>query len=177
MSDLNQTVPLFVSTLSRYATAVGLRAAAGAQGSGNLTWVANDVVYAPVSIPWPYPVSRVFWANGSTLTSSHADFGIYTPSGTKIYSTGSTVMSGTQAPQYTTPTSFLLDPGDYYFAFWCDNTTSRAYGLTTVGTAAGALCGFQTQAGQSACPATATFAAFSTNLVPLCGVTRTPSGF
>lgn len=140
-------------------------------------WVANQAVYMPVSIPWQYPVARVFWVNGSAA-SSNADFGIYTPGGLKIYSTGSTAQSGASVPQYVTPgTPFLLDAGTYIFAWACNGTTNRAFAWAPTA-ATGAASGCMTQASAFALPSTATFATYgSCPGVVLCGVTRTASGF
>jgi hypothetical protein len=131
----------------------------------------------PVTLPWPYPVNRVFWANGTTVTSN-VDFGIYTPSGTRIYSTGSTAQSGASAPQFVTPTTpFILSPGRYLFAVNCDGTTNRLAGFLPTAVAA-ALSGMLTQAvGAVTLPNPATFATFSNVGIVLCGITRTPSGF
>jgi len=91
----------------------------------SMTVTANLAVYVPFSIPWPYPVKRVFWYNGSVVASAHCDFGIYSPQGGLIYRTGgSVVQSGASAPQYTTPSpNFILDPGDYYMGWvWAFST-------------------------------------------------------
>lgn len=176
MSDFpSAQLPLFVSTYSLYsglqtlARLVSMTAAA-------VTWTANQAVYIPVSLPWPYPVARVFWANGSTVTTTNCDFGIYSPFGTRIYSTGSTTQVGASTLQYVTPTTpFTLPAGRYFFAWVCDNTTSRAFGiLPNVNLAATA--GLLTQATALPLPATATFARFS-NIGPvICGITRTAVG-
>lgn len=181
MSDYPQpgTLPLFVSTLSSWGPALELLAPQGGQITlGAITWIANQAVYMPVSIPWAYPVRRVFWLNGSTITTSNADFGIYTASGKRIYSTGSTALSGTTVPQYVTPgTPFILPAGAYYFAYVCDNTTSRSYGNVISTNARGAMAGMLSQATALPLPASATFATYATPGLPVCGITRTPSGF
>lgn len=91
------------------------------------TWVPNLVSYMPFSNPFDYPINRVVWANGSTITTSNVDFGIYTPDGKKIYSTGTTVQAGPSIAQYVTPSpTFILPKGSYYAGWTCDNTTNRA---------------------------------------------------
>ncbi len=173
MSDFpTDQLPLGITTLSSYAPYLRQTVAT------NITWVANRAIYIPVAIPWEYPVNRVFWTNGGTITTSNADFGIYTPSGTKVYSTGSTALSGTSTTQFVTPsTPFVLSAGQYYFAYACDNTTSRSFG-NTLGTAAtGAMLGYLSQATAFPLPATATFATYGTPGFELCGITRTTSGF
>jgi len=176
---LRQASPLHLTAIaSRYGIGSELRIAMGGGTPGALTWTANQAVYMPVSIPWPYLVARVFWVNGSTITSTSADFGIYTASGAKIYSTGSTAMAGASSIQYVTPgTPFILDAGSYFFAWACNNTTNRAHGLAIATPATAALCGCLSQTSAFALPATATFATFGAPGVVVCGITRTASGF
>ena len=142
------------------------------------TWVANLVTYAPIFIANPYPVKRVFWMNGSTVTSTNADFGIYTADGVRIYNTGATAMSGTSAVQYVTPSEFTLDAGLYYFAWSCNGTSNRgmAYGGTAVG---GRTIGLLEETTVSfGLPATMTPVAHARSWgAYVCGVTRTSSGF
>jgi hypothetical protein len=171
-------LPLHVTSFSRHGPALAVHAINGTTAAGSMTWVANQAVYMPFSIPWPYPVRRVFWINGSTI-GSNVDFGIYTLSGTQLFHTGSTAQSGTSAAQYVAPaTPFILAPGAYYFALNCDGTTNRLVGNTaSAGTNAG-LAGLLSQAvGAIALPATATFATYVTPGLPFCGITRTASGF
>lgn len=179
MTDFPQPgmLPLFVHTYTRWGPVRDLQGGSINQPT-TFNWVANQAVYMPVAIPWPYPVNRVFWVNGSTITTSNVDFGIYTPSGSRIYSTGSTALTATGAPQFVTPaTPFVLPAGSYYFAYVCDTAISRSFG-TNIGTAAnGALAGMLSQATALPLPATATFATYVTPGLELCGITRTPSGF
>lgn len=143
------------------------------------TWVAKLVSYAPVALIRPYPVQRVFWVNGSTVTTTNVDMGIYSADGVRIYNTGSTVMSGASTAQYVTPaTPFVLGAGMYYFAWTCDSTTSRgqAYGGTANG---GRMLGLlEETTGSFGLPATMTPVAWArawgTSVV---GVTRTTTGF
>lgn len=181
MSDFpaDQT-PLFLSTFSSYGPQNLLRSTllVGSVAGASVTWVANRAVYMPMMVPWEYTVNRVWWVNGSTTTTTNVDFGIYTPGGAKIYSTGSTAQGTASAPQYVTPSvPFVLPPGAYYFAWTCDNTTTRAFGNTLATAANGALAGLLSQSSALPLPATATFATYGTPGFQLCGVTRTQSGF
>lgn len=122
-------------------------------------------------------MKRVFVVNGS-VGAANFDFGIYTPSGTRIYSTGSTAQSGTSAPQFVTPgTPFVLAAGRYYFAYTNDGTTNVAWGNVVATAATGAIGGLLSQATALPLPATATFATYGTPGLAFCGITRTPSGF
>lgn len=180
MSDFPQigVLPQFLHPWTIYGPGPDLRLQASTVNPVAFTWVANSAVYIPMSVPWPYPVNRVWWVNGSTI-GNNVDFGIYTPSGNKIFSTGSTAQSGTSVPQFVTPgTPFLLDPGNYYFAYACSGTTSTAFGTALSTAGQSAMCGLYSQATALPLPASATFASMGVALaVPLCGITRTPSGF
>jgi hypothetical protein len=151
-----------------------------AVGIGNITWVANVGVWCPISLPFSYPVRRVFWGNGSTLTTSNAEFAIYNGNGVRIYTTGSVAMSGAGAPQYVDPTDFLLPGGRYFFAFTCDNTTNRVRGATAITTIAARQAGIFQKASVAPGSLPATMVgglAAAQAIYPLCGITRTPSGF
>ena len=143
------------------------------------TWVANLVSYCPMTLTKPYPVQRVFWVNGSTITTTNVDAGIYTADGRRIYNTGSTAASGASLPQYVTPgTPFVLYPGMYYFAWTCDNTTNRgmAYGgAATTGRYIGLL---EETTGGFGLPATMTPSVWTRAwTASVVGVTRTTTGF
>lgn len=179
MPDLPAPVtPLFVGTNSRYFASATLRLCAPTLGV--ITWVANQAIYMPVAIPWHYPVKRVFWYNGSTVTTTNVDFGIYTPGGGRVYSTGSTAMGTASEIQYVSvATPFILAPGAYYFAWTCSNTTARANGWTITNQQQMQMLGCLTQATALPLPNPATFASYgATPLgIPMCGITRTASGF
>lgn len=152
----------------------------GANFTGtSLTWVANQALYIPFSIPWTFPVRRVFWANGSSITTTNRDFGIYTASGTKIYSTGSTAASGTSVLQYVSATEFLLSPGRYYMAITTDSATASrgGFGVSTVNIARLAMAGCLEQATALPLPATMTPVTMALSVFPLIGFTSTSSGF
>lgn len=169
-------MPLLVPAWSSWG-ALGQQAVLSSGPAAVRTWVAKLVGYFPMSIPYPYPVKRVFWVNGSTITTSNVDFGIYTWDGTRIYNTGSTAMSGASAMQYVSA-DFVLQPGRYYFAWTCDNTTSRGYAIA--GSAnSGRLSGLlEETTGTFGLPATMNPVAWARAWGPsVCGVTRTPSGF
>jgi hypothetical protein len=130
------------------------------------TWTAaNDALFLPIYVPFPYPVKRVWWING-------------TMEGTRIYSTSSTAGSGNSAPQYVTPTAFILNPGSYYFALALDNNTAnRITGSTALSVGACRLSGLLKQTSAFPLPATMTPEAITASFYTYIGVTRTESGF
>lgn len=183
MNDFANTqpavTPLFVNTIGPQCPALVLGANLLAAQPASVTWVANLAVFMPIILPWDYPVSRVFWTNGSTA-SSNCEFGIYTDDGAKIYSTGSVAQAGADGPQYVDPTDFLLAAGNYFFAYTCNGTTNRTRGFTGYTTNFLRQMGVyqQASAGPGSLPATmASVAAASQALYAVCGITRTASGF
>lgn len=151
---------------------------AGATQPASLTWVANHAVYVPVIIRQLYIVRRVWWINGSVITTSNGCFAIYNPTGARLYTTGSTALSGASTPQYVSlgGTPIRLDPGLYYFGYACDNTTNRAWG-SALAVANLRMGGVIQQGSAFALPSPWTPAAATQSLAPYCGITRTASGF
>jgi hypothetical protein len=174
-------LPLFINTLVN-ADGDKLARLAGSGGLTNAarTWVANLIQYNPVVVPVDYPVHRVCWVNGSTVTSTNVQFGIYTADGTLIYTTGTVAMSGASTLQYVTvSTPFILPAGRYYFAWTCNSTTSRGYTITSATTAFNKMAGLLEETpGSFGLPATMTPVTFARAWgFNLCGVTRTTTGY
>jgi hypothetical protein len=139
---------------------------------------ADTALYFPIFLPWPYPVKRVFWVNGSTA-SSNIDVGIYSRGFTRLYSTGSTAQSGASVPQYVTPSSVVwLAPGGYYLALTCSGTTNRLWGVTAFSATnlrAGGV--FMSSHAPGALPATVTPVLNTKASMPMFGISNTASGF
>lgn len=175
----NNVAPLSIGTwTSGYTNTDELRAIALASGSA-LTWVANLAVYVPFSIPFWFPVRRVWWYNGSTITTSNADVGVFSLDGEKLVSAGSTALAGASAIQYVTPASEVwLPPDAYYFGYVGSGTTARTQGTSTYTAAnlrgAGVL---QEAVGSSTLPSRMTPTAIANALFPYCGMSQTASGF
>jgi hypothetical protein len=183
VSDFPQDppLPLFVHTLSRWSGVQDMANLNAGLSLASLTNPsANLAKYIPVTLPWPYPVKRVFWVNSSSVTSTNFDFGIYTGDGRKVYSTGSTAASGASLPQYVTPgTSFILSAGRYYFGLSCSSITASrgGQGTTSMSIADERMVGMLQEASALPLPATMTGVAVANPYIVLCGVTRTASGF
>lgn len=174
-------LPLFVSAAS-YGRGLDVSQTANisVQPPSSTTWVSLLVAYMPVVLPFDYPVSRVSWLNGATITGSNVDVGIYTADGVRLYRTGSVAMAGAALPQYVTPgTPFVLSAGRYYFAWTCDGTTNRAQAHAG-SAAAGSMWGLlEETTGALGLPATMANAvrwtrAWGYNVV---AVSRTTTGF
>ncbi len=178
----NEASPPFIHTYSRWMSGAEYKIIGASNVVGAYAWAANTAVYMPMCIPWPYPVRRLFWINGSTA-SSNVDIGIYREDGSKVYSKGSTAQSGASVVQYVTPaTPFVLPPGRYFLAWNCDGTTARAFGIQLAsagGQSQAKTLGFLSQAvGAITLPSPATFAAFPATIgAVVAGITRLSSGF
>lgn len=171
--------PLFIHTVGRYMCGFESRHMASSGEPAVRTWIANLVVYMPFSLPFPYPVQRLFWLNGSTVTTTNVDCGIYSPGGQKLLSSGSTAMGSASVLQYVAlGTPFLLSPGQYYIAWTCDNTTARGQAVSGTADAGRMLGMLQETTGGFGLPATMTPIAWANAWGPsFCGITRTSSGF
>lgn len=184
MTDFPGSAPSPPPFLHTYSAFSGVRDACQAHNAfptpGSSGWNSGNLArYVPMTIPFPYPVRRVFWGNGSSA-GGNFDFGIYTQDGARIYSTGSTGGSGNSAPQFVTlGTPVLLRPGDYYFALNHDaSTANRVWGSAAITAEIQRWGGIYQQAvGAVTLPASATFATATQANVALCGITWTTSGF
>jgi hypothetical protein len=185
MSDYprNQVVPTFIQAWSKYSIGFAIRLVQGGASPSAQDWTANVAMYLPLYLPWSYNVRRIFCYCGNNTLSGNVDIGIYTERGGRVYSTGSTPLTGApgSGPLYVTPaTPLLLGPGAYFMAYACDTGgggSSRAF-TTGFNATQGRMMGVYQQASAFPLPAAATFAAYTgTPGVPLVGITNTSSGF
>jgi hypothetical protein len=104
--------------------AYGLQALRQTAANGSAVWgSANRAIYYPVRIPRSQLIARLFWANGATV-SGNVDAGVYTETGVRLVSTGSTAQAGTLAIQEVAITPRFLQAGwVVYLALVLDNTT------------------------------------------------------
>lgn len=184
MSDFSQpgfTAPLLISSLSKYTAAAELSWLNGLAGASNLTsrsWPSASLgIYIPLTLPFPYPVARVFIANGATVTKNF-DIGVFTSDGARIFSTGAQAQSGASALQYVTVSpQILLPPGSYYLAVTMSGTNGTTFATNSGTVIAMRMSGCLQQASITTLPASATFAAVANAFWPLFGLTRTTTGF
>lgn len=134
-------------------------------------WTAsNRAVYMPFWLNRPETFVKLFCMNGATA-SGNVDMGIYDYAGTRIVSIGTTAQSGTNALQEFDITDTQIGPGKFYLALAMDNTTGTIFRTTGSITDFGREAGFLMQESAFALPATATFAAITSNSLPLFGAT------
>lgn len=173
--------PLFINSWS-YFSSIYEYVCSGGQPTyaASITWPsANMAIYIPFWLPWSYTVRRVFWLNGSSVTTVNVDFGVYNADGTLIYSTGSTARAVVSTLQYVTPTAFVLPAGSYYFGYSCSSNTTNRGGGGAVPALTGhfAMAGFLQEASALPLPAAMTPVTVANPVIPVCGITQTASGF
>lgn len=140
----------------------------GALTLSSLAWpTANRAVFVPFRISAPLLVRQLFVQNGSAV-SGNIDLGVYDAVGTRIVSSGSTAQSGTSVLQVIDITDTQLGPGLFYFAVAIDNTTGTVTRISSA-IAAAQMTGAVQMASAFPLPATATFAAIATGVVPVIG--------
>lgn len=185
MSDFprNPAVPTHIHTWSKYMIGLPTRTLQTFSTPAAIDWTANVAIFIPLYLPWAYNVRRVFAVCGNTVSGGNIDIGIYTVKGGKLYSTGSTSLTGgsSSTPLYVTPaTDILLPPGAYLMGYACDTgggASSRAYGIS-MNANMGRMIGVYRQATAFPLPSPPTFAAYDgVSGCPLIGITNTPSGF
>lgn len=144
-----------------------------APASANFVFGANGAVFIPFRISKPIIVQNLFVQNG-TAVSGNIDLGIYTPGGTRLVSTGSTLQAGANVIQTIAVTPTQLGPGLFYLALAMTSAAIarilvRLYAPTRISS----VLGLATMAGAFPLPAVATFAtvAVASLLIPQIGLT------
>ena len=152
-------------------------------GSIGLTWsssasavwpVANTAYFIPFRLSEPVTVTLLWWLNG-TAVAGNVDCGLYDAAGTRIVSAGSTAQAGTSAIQSVNITDTLIGPGTFFMALALDDATTATIRRFAPGNASFLkACGCAEQATAFALPATATFATYGPNFLPIFGMTLAP---
>lgn len=98
-------------------------------GYASAVWIANAIVYTPITLNDPMVVEFFWWDNGATTLRGQSDVGIYSLAGVRLAAAGGTLNtvrgSGTTrlAPQIVYTPRFLLQPGLYWLAYSCNSST------------------------------------------------------
>jgi len=173
-------LPLHIGTLtSLFSAGFDACQATTTFNINTFNWPAqNRGLYVPVSIPFAYPVRRIWWVNGSVATGNQ-DFAIYNEEFVRFFRTEPKAQSGNSLPQYIDVTDFWLPAGRWYFFLSNDSatTTTRAFGNTEVKTQEGRMGGLVQQASVANAPEKGTPEAWASEGLPNFGITRTASGF
>lgn len=148
----------------------------GTGAASSVAWpAANRAYYIPFQLWSPFPVRRIFWANG-TVVSGNVDAGIFASEPgngaavTRLYSTGSTAQAGTSVLQSVAPTAFILPVGAYYLTLAMDNTTATAIRWSS-GISVSTMLATAQQSTAFPLPASGTLARITTSFIPLVGIT------
>lgn len=141
------------------------------QASASAVYPAADrAIFVPFVVFNPLIAVKLGVRNG-TAVSGNVDVGIYDDQQNRVVSIGSTPQAGTSAVQSFDIADTTLEPGVYYLALCCDNTTSTFFRLAPVVTLARAFGVLSQSVGAVTLPNPATFAAAQDAYVPAMFVT------
>ena len=145
----------------------------------NVNWgsatgpAANQAIYVPFYVTERKSWDRGFWFNGSVATNAgNASVGVYDTAGNQRATTGNVAASGNSIIQTAVFTaSVTLDPGTYYMAIEFSASGVNSTTGWAASAISGRLIGAYTQAvGSNPLPATATFATWSSMVIPVYGI-------
>lgn len=146
-------------------------------GGGNITGVtagsvpaANSAIFVPFALAAPTAVNQVFVYESSG--TGNFDIGVYDEFGARLFSLGSTALSGSSQIRLFDVTDFNLGAGLFYLALSCNSGTAAFLGASFGGvTGLAQVCGVASMASAFPLPATATFATAANDFIPLVGIT------
>lgn len=141
-------------------------------GAASAVWTAaNRAIYVPFWLPVRLLVTQLFSWTGATA-SGNIDVGLYSASGAKLVSSGSTAQSASvNVLQAFNIADIALAPGTYYFAVAMDNTTGTVFRINPNANIQRGT-GMFLQETAFPLPTAATFASFGTvNYIPIVGLT------
>ena len=137
--------------------------------------LGNLSLFIPFRIGCPVVVVNLGVQNGTTV-SGNIDVGIYSVDGVRLVSSGSTAQAGTSNTQVFNTADILIGPGVFYFGLALDNTTGTTRVFATYNVAFGQCIGMAEMTSAFPLPATATFASYTRNYVPMCLAGTHPGG-
>lgn len=162
-----------ISPWSAFYSPISDAAASPASSTGN---AANEALYAPFVVTTPATFTRGFWWNGSAaINAGQVAVGIYDEAQARLATTGAVTAAGNSVIQSAAFTaSVYLGPGIYYMAIEFSASGLNSTTAYTAGLPKGARAGWYRQAvGAHPLPATAVFATWATQVIPVFGVTTT----
>lgn len=130
----------------------------------------NRAIFVPFSITGRYPVTKVWWTNGATI-SGNVDVGVYSDDGALILHAGTTAQATANVIQSVTlATAVVLNPASYYMALEASSATATFFAGVTVARAL-TLVGLAQQAvGSMPLPNSFTLAAPASAYLPIFGI-------
>jgi hypothetical protein len=130
----------------------------------------NLALFVPFRLSEPRKALQMWTCNGATA-AANLDVGVYDAVGNRLVSIGTTAQAGTSALQLYDITDTWFDSDvTYYMAIAANNTTPTLFRWTGVNAGQIASFGILQMATAFVLPATATYAACTTNYIPLFGI-------
>lgn len=171
-------MPSVISSASLWASYSGALTAGGQGTPASATGpAANEAQYLPFMVTQTATFTRGFWWNGSVATNAgNVAVGIYDEAGVRLATTGAVAASGNSVVQSAAfAASVTLSPGMYYMAIsfsgaaGANATTANAASLP-IGRSSGM---YRQAVGSHPLPTNATFATWTSQVVPVFGITTT----
>jgi hypothetical protein len=104
MSDQTFVTPPFIGTFCRWSVGLEARTTSGAPTYASGAWnVANQAVYIPFWLPWPYPVSEAVVGQRLRGGRQLGHRPVHAQRQASSTRAGSTAGSGNSVPQFVSP--------------------------------------------------------------------------
>lgn len=143
-------------------------------GSTYAAWpAANMAFYIPFEVY--HTIKLTFAGYRNNTATGNIDLGVYDAHGTRLVSTGSTAIPGSNV-LHSVAISVTLTPGIYYMAMAYDGTGNISRYASSSTLQRFITTGCYQQASAFPLPATATFATLTNNYIPTMGLSQR-SGF
>lgn len=140
-----------------------------AMPSSSTVGTANVCYYVPFRVEERTTVTKLWWANGATV-SGNIDMGVFDiETGAKLFSTGATAQAGTNAIQQVDITDATLERGTYLMGISFSSSTATIFALNLADEISQSNLMVIGELAAHPLPATATPAAGNL-FIPLCGL-------
>lgn len=147
----------------------------GLNGYNSTAWfAANGAFFFPFTLAKEITFSTLFCMNAITV-AGNVDIGVYAQDGTKIVSTGSTVMAGASALQVIACAATTIGPGVFYLAMACSSATATFATYTVGQVLKTKFTGIAQMSTALPLPATATLGTIGQDAIPLFGLSTRSS--
>lgn len=169
-------MPMVVGSVTSLFAAWNASYAESATAPASSTGItANEAIYVPFVVTEPTTWTRGFWYNGSVgANQGNVCIGIYDEAGNRLATTGAVAASGAAIQSAAFTASVFLQPGNYYMAYSPSASGINAIMGYTASLPRGRYAGCYRQAvGSHPLPSTATFATWTSLVMPVFGVART----
>lgn len=131
---------------------------------------ANLAVYVPFTLETPATAYETWVQTGTLTTSNGTEIGVYDSSGTRLFTTATTIATASDTINSSGMTDYVLDRGTYYLGFGCDGTRNFQCSALAAGLYESMGCLEQTGLTGANLPSTMTGVAYTRALLPLFGL-------